>query len=77
VLLQRISNILTAPPKITDKEYQAMKKLIGSINAGDKFTNSIVEKRNKEFFERVHKTGPYYKHKEWEQDYRKQVCGID
>lgn len=73
VLLQRISNILTAPPKITDKEYQDMKKLIGSINQSDKFTSSINEKRNKEFFDRVHKTGPYYKHQVWEEDYKKQV----
>lgn len=26
-LLKRIGSILTAPPKITDKEYQEMKKL--------------------------------------------------
>ncbi len=28
VLLKRISHVLTAPPEITDKQYQDMKKLV-------------------------------------------------
>lgn len=73
VLLQRISNILTAPPKITDEEYQNMKKLMSSLDHADPFIEKLERKKMKEFFDRVKNTSPYYKHETWEEDYEKQV----
>lgn len=73
MLLQRISNILTAPPKITDEEYQNMKKLITSLDHVDPFIEKLEKKKMKEFFDRVKNISPYYKHEEWEEDYEKQV----
>lgn len=73
VLLQRISNILTAPPSITDQDYQNMKKLIHSVDHVEEWNKKLQNKRNKVFFDRVKKIGPYYNPKEWESDYQKQV----
>lgn len=73
VLLQRISNILTAPPKVTDEDYKRMKKLISSLDSVDSFTKELEKKRNQQFFERVKKTTAYYHHEQWEEDYKRQV----
>jgi hypothetical protein len=73
VLLQRISNILTAPPKVTDEDYQKMKRLMSSLDSVDSFTKDLEKKRNKQFFDRVKKTAAYYHHEQWEQEYQRQV----
>jgi hypothetical protein len=75
VLLQRISHILTAPPKITDASYIAMKKLLSTLGDTNSFNIELKKKYNKQFFDRVHKTTPYYDHKVWEQQYAEQLRG--
>lgn len=75
VLLQRISHILTAPPKITDASYLAMKKLLSTLGDTNSFNLALKKKYNDQFFERVHKTTPYYSHKKWEADYAEQLRG--
>jgi hypothetical protein len=73
VLLQKISNILTAPPRDCEKEYVEMKKLIHSVDHVEEWNKKLQIKRNKVFFERIKHTGPYYNPQEWETDYQKQV----
>lgn len=75
VLLQRISHILTAPPKITDASYIAMKKLLSTLSDTNSFNQDLKKKYNKQFFDRVNKTTPYYDHKKWEQEYEEQLRG--
>lgn len=72
-LLQRISLILTAPPKITEEDYLRMKKLATRDKVREKFEKSLSEKRNEEIFRRIKSTPAYYHHKDWEDDYVKQV----
>lgn len=73
--MKRISAILTAPPKITDKEYQEMKKLVIPSNKGARkgYEQKMVDKKNADFFIHLKKLKPYYKTKEWEKDYEKQL----
>eukprot|EP00602_Paraphysomonas_sp_CaronLab_P005668 CAMPEP_0185027448 /NCGR_PEP_ID=MMETSP1103-20130426/12512_1 /TAXON_ID=36769 /ORGANISM="Paraphysomonas bandaiensis, Strain Caron Lab Isolate" /LENGTH=481 /DNA_ID=CAMNT_0027561449 /DNA_START=406 /DNA_END=1851 /DNA_ORIENTATION=+ len=52
-----------------------MKKLITTLNNDDSFNKKLREQRNKQFFERVRKTGAYYHVKEWEEDYKRQLAG--
>ena len=74
VLLQRIGNILTAPPKITDEDYLRMKSLIPSLKGPHQmYEENIKMRRNREFFARLKTMGSYYKPKQWENDYKKQV----
>jgi hypothetical protein len=74
VLLQRISNILTAPPKITDEDYQRMRKLVKTMKGPREiYEQNIVEQKNKEFFKYLKTIGPYYNPKLWEDDYQRQV----
>ncbi len=77
-LLKRIGSILTAPPKITDKDYLEMKKRCVSTGRGLKaqYEQRIVEKKNRDFFEHLKTVKPYYKVKLWEDDYKKQVYNI-
>jgi hypothetical protein len=75
VLLQRISHILTAPPKITDSSYLAMKKLLSTLGDTNSFNLALKKKYNQQFFARVHQTTPYYDHKAWEQEYAEQLRG--
>ena len=44
VLLQRISHILTAPPKITDSSYIAMKKLLSTLGDANNFNVELKKK---------------------------------
>lgn len=74
-LLQRISLILTAPPKITDADYQRLRKLATRDKVKEKFEKALDEKRNEEIFDRINKTNAYYHHKEWEEDYARQKAG--
>jgi spore coat polysaccharide biosynthesis protein SpsF (cytidylyltransferase family) len=73
VLLQRITGILTAPPTVTDEDYKRMKKLVCGLKSVEKLALKSSEKRNKEFFERIHNTEAYYNPKEWEEEYKRQV----
>lgn len=75
MLLQRISHILTAPPKISDASYIAMKKLLSTLGDTNSFNIDLKKKYNKQFFDRVNKTTPYYNHKKWEQEYEEQLRG--
>ena len=73
-LLQRISKILTAPPKITDADYKKMRALCPSTKGlREKYEQAIVDKHHAAFMEHLKTMGPYYKAKEWENDYRKQL----
>ena len=75
-LLKRISDILTAPPKITDADYLKMKALVSSVRGfgpKQRFEKKLDEKRMKAFFDNLSRTGPYYNTKQWEQDYQVQV----
>ena len=73
VLLQRISNTLTAPPKITDADYQAMKKLCGNMKGGKQvYEENIAKKHHQRYLKHLKGLGPYYNPKEWEMDYLKQ-----
>jgi hypothetical protein len=67
--------ILTAPPKVTDADYQKLKKLATRTNVGEKFEKALDEKRTEEIFSRINATPAYYHHKEWEEDYRVQKAG--
>jgi hypothetical protein len=74
-LLKRISTILTAPPKITDKQYQEMKKMCITEARGAKaqYEKKLADKKTAGFYEQLKKMKPFYNHKEWEKDYDKQV----
>lgn len=73
-LLQRISKILTAPPLITDADYQKQKLLCPSTKGlREKYEQDIIDKRHAEFMHHLKTIGSYYKPKDWENDYRKQV----
>lgn len=74
-LLQRISMILTAPPKVTDDEYQKMKKLSTRLKVREKFEEDITKKRMQVIKDRISSTGAYYNAKEWEIDYKRQLEG--
>ena len=74
VLLQRISNILTAPPSITDKDYRRMRKLVSTMKGPREiYESNLIMQKNKEFFRELKKVGPYYNAKDWENDYQHQV----
>ena len=73
VLLKRISNTLTAPPKITDAEYKAMRKLIGNMKGGKQaYEAEILARHHKLYLDHLKQMGPYYDPNEWELDYKRQ-----
>jgi len=73
VLLKRISNTLTAPPKITDAEYKAMRKLIGNMKGGKQaYEAEIHARHHKQYLDHLKQMGPYYDPNEWELDYKRQ-----
>lgn len=74
VLLKRISHVLTAPPEITDKDYQDMKKLVIPKGKGYKevYEKQIIMEKNKAFYEHLHKLKPVYSRKKWEAEYAHQ-----
>jgi hypothetical protein len=73
VLLKRISRTLTAPPKITDAEYQAMRKLIGNMKGGKQaYEEAVFARHHKRYLDHLKTMGPYYDPNEWELDYRRQ-----
>ena len=74
-LLQRISMVLTAPPKVSDDDYQRMKKLVTRTKVGENFERELLKKRQEEIERRIKSTGAYYKVKHWEEDYQKQLAG--
>lgn len=73
-LLQRISKILTAPPKITDKDYQLMRSLCPSMRGlREKYEQAIIEREHNKFMAHLKTLEAYYKPQEWEQDYKRQL----
>jgi len=73
VLLKRISNTLTAPPKITDAEYKAMRKLLGNMKGGKAaYEAEIHARHHKHYLDHLKQMGPYYDPNEWELDYKRQ-----
>ena len=52
-----------------------MKKLLSTLADTNSFNKKLKDKYNKQFFERVNKTTPYYNHKVWEQEYEEQLRG--
>jgi len=73
VLLKRISRTLTAPPKITDAEYQAMRKLIGNMKGGKQaYEEKVFARHHKQYLDHLKTMGPYYDPNEWELDYKRQ-----
>ena len=74
VLLQKISAILTAPPKITDEDYVRMRKIVQNLKGGKQmYEEAIQMKHHKIYLKHLKTMGPYYKPKEWELDYRRQL----
>ena len=69
VLLKRISHVLTAPPEITDKDYQDMKKLVIPKGKGYKevYEKQLIAEKNKAFYDHLHKLKPVYNRKKWKQ----------
>ena len=74
-MLKRISSILTAPPQITDKQYQEMKKMCVTEGRGLKaqYEKKLADKKSDEFFNQLKKMKAYYNHKQWEEEYERQV----
>lgn len=68
--------ILTAPPAISTKDYYDMKKLCGSgtVDAKDAFENKLREEKIKRFFANIKHVKPMYNARQWEDEYKKQVC---
>jgi len=74
VLLQKISAILTAPPKITDADYVRMRKIVQNLKGGKQmYEEAIQMKHHKIYLKHLKTMGPYYKPKDWELDYRRQL----
>jgi len=74
VLLQRISAVLTAPPKITDEDYVRMRKIVVNLKGGKaKYEEEIAAKHHRIYLKHLKTMGPYYKPKEWELDYKRQL----
>ncbi len=73
-LLQRISNVLTAPPKIDDSDYLRMKKILSTLkNTAGSYEAKLQQARTNQLFEDIKKIGPYYNPKAWELEYKRQV----
>ena len=65
---------MTAPPKINDADYVRMRKIVGTLktHAGS-YEQHIIDEHTKQLFREIKKIGPYYKPKQWELDYKRQV----
>jgi hypothetical protein len=69
-LLKRISKILTAPPKINDDDYIAMRALCPSMKGPKEiYEEGIIAKHHKELMAHLKLTGPVYDRKVWEDRY--------
>ena len=74
VLLQKISAILTAPPKITDEDYVRMRKIVQNLKGGKaRYEEEVQMKHHRIYLKHLKTMGPYYKPKDWELDYRRQL----
>ena len=74
VLLQKISAILTAPPKITDEDYVRMRKIVQNLKGGkQRYEEEVQLKHHRIYLKHLKTMGPYYKPKDWELDYRRQL----
>jgi len=71
ILLQRIGNILTAAPKLTDEDYVKAKNLHPSLRKGNcLYEESIREQRLKKMKERIRNMHSMIKIKEFEDEYK-------
>lgn len=74
VLLQRIGNILTAPPKLSDSYYIKMKgRMSGFKGAMEVQEEKMKDRDMKIFFDRVQKTKPTYSSKAFIEEYQHQL----
>lgn len=73
VLLQRISNTLTAPAKITTEDYDRMHKIVVNLKGGKaRYEEAVRARHHKIYLDHLKKMGPYYDPTEWELDYKRQ-----
>ena len=73
VLLQRISNTLTAPAKITTEDYDRMHKIVVNLKGGKaRYEEEVRARHHKIYLDHLKKMGPYYDPTEWELDYKRQ-----
>lgn len=73
VLLQRISNTLTAPAKITTEDYDRMRKIVVNLKGGKaRYEEEVRARHHKIYLDHLKKMGPYYDPTEWELDYKRQ-----
>jgi hypothetical protein len=74
-LLQRISQILTAPPKLSsDENYNKMKMLVGSLKPGSStYDQKLIASKKEKFFGNLKNIDSFYHADEWEHDYQKQL----
>mmetsp|Transcript_32306 Transcript_32306/g.30807 ORF Transcript_32306/g.30807 Transcript_32306/m.30807 type:complete len:847 (-) Transcript_32306:33-2573(-) len=74
-LLQRISQILTAPPKLSsDDNYNKMKMLVGSLKPGSStYDKKLMASKQEKFFGNLKNIDSFYHADQWESDYQKQL----
>ncbi len=74
-LLKRIGQILTAPPTITDADYQEMKRRIQRIdkNPKQRYETELKKKQYEKYRRRLKTLNGCYNVKEWEEDYERQL----
>eukprot|EP01036_Dinobryon_divergens_P029046 gene29046-38093_t len=74
-LLKRIAIVLTAKPDDVEREYLELKKHYIPKCKSKKllFEKALVDKRIKKFYRQIKHIKPYYKVKNWEDDYQKQA----
>lgn len=77
VLLKRITQVLTAPPTVSDEDYLRMKSLVKSklCNGKEMYEKSLIDKRMRDFWKLIKKTKPFYSTKDWEHEYQLQLQG--
>jgi hypothetical protein len=73
-LLQRIGKILTAPPKISDEDYQKMKLLCPSMRGPRQiYEEKVAAKHHAKQIKYLKSLTAYYKPSQWEKEYKLQL----
>eukprot|EP01041_Mallomonas_annulata_P004989 gene4989-9968_t len=74
ILIQRIGNILTAAPKITDADYSKFKNILPSLKGANAlYEESLRVERVKKLNQRIKKMPSVYNTKQFEEDYKNQL----
>mmetsp|Transcript_33825 Transcript_33825/g.34453 ORF Transcript_33825/g.34453 Transcript_33825/m.34453 type:complete len:614 (+) Transcript_33825:49-1890(+) len=75
ILLQRIGNILTAPPKVTDTDYVKTKNVIPTLKLKGQwlYEANLRDKNFKKMKERIRNMPSMYSTKQWETEYQSQL----